>query len=127
MSKIIFILDTNIIIFTVAYQSYENDEDTEDGYMSKPTNMKILERDFEKLVLINRTRPTPCDREMYLYQLNYNNLEEKMNKPVKDCDRPFYVQLVNYTNMLMVVVDNTCAKEDVPMMSVDATEVQYNE
>ncbi|XP_030025164.1 voltage-dependent calcium channel subunit alpha-2/delta-3 isoform X4 [Manduca sexta] len=111
----------------VAYQSYENDEDTDDPYMSKPTNMKILERDFEKLVLINRTRPTPCDREMYLYQLDYNNLEEKMNKPVKDCDRPFYVQLVNYTNMLMVVVDNTCAKEDVPTMSVDATEVQYNE
>lgn len=89
--------------------------------------MRILERDFEKLVLINRTRPTPCDREMYLYQLEYNNLEQKLNKPLKDCDRPFYAQLVNYTNMLMIVVDATCAKEEVPIPSVEATEVQYNE
>ncbi|KAJ0182369.1 hypothetical protein K1T71_001738 [Dendrolimus kikuchii] len=111
---------------TVAYQSYENDEETDDPYMSKPPS-RNLERDFEKLVLINRTRPTPCDREMYLYQLNYTKLDEKLNKALKDCERPFYAQLVNYTNMLMIVVDATCPKEDAPGMSIDATEVQYNE
>lgn len=113
-------------MIAVSYQSYENDEETDDPYMSKPPNIRI-ERDFEKLVLINRTRPTPCDREMYLYQLDYNNLEQKLNKQLKDCDRPFYAQLVNYTNMLMVVVDATCAKDEVPILSVDALEVQYNE
>ncbi|XP_059050902.1 voltage-dependent calcium channel subunit alpha-2/delta-3 isoform X1 [Achroia grisella] len=103
----------------------EGDDDSEYSYMSKPTT-KNAERDFEKLVLINRTRPTPCDREMYLYQLNYNSLNDKLNKPMMNCSRPFYVQLVNYTNMLMVVVNGLCPREEVPI-SVDPTEVQYNE
>ncbi|XP_061385682.1 voltage-dependent calcium channel subunit alpha-2/delta-3 isoform X1 [Danaus plexippus] len=111
---------------SVAYHNYENDEDTDDPSMSKPPT-RILERDFEKLVLINRTRPTPCDREMYLYQLEYKNLDEKLNKPLRECERPFYAQLVNYTNMLLVVVDAMCAKVEVPMYSIDPTEVQYNE
>ncbi|CAH2102256.1 unnamed protein product [Euphydryas editha] len=110
----------------VAYQNYENDDETDDPSMSKPST-RMLERDFEKLVLINRTRPTPCDREMYLYQLEYKNLDEKLNKPVRECDRPFYAQLVNYTNMLLVVVDAMCAKVEVPIFSIDAIEVQYNE
>lgn len=110
----------------VAYQNYENDEDTDDPSMSKPPT-RMLERDFEKLVLINRTRPTPCDREMYLYQMDYKSFDEKLNKPVHECDRPFYAQLVNYTNMLLVVVDAMCAKVEVPIFSIDATEVQYNE
>lgn len=111
----------------MAYQSYENDEETDDPYMSKPPNVRVLERDFEKLVLINRTRPTPCDREMFLYQLEYNNLDEKLNKPVTECGRPFYAQHVNYTNMLMIVVDANCPRNDVAAMSIDATEVNYNE
>ncbi|CAH0695393.1 unnamed protein product [Spodoptera exigua] len=111
-----------------AYQSYENDEETDDPSMSKPPNMRVLERDYEKLVLINRTRPTPCDREMYLYQLtDYSNLDAKLNKPMTECSRPFYAQHVNYTNMLMIVVDANCPKEEVAAMSVDATEVNYNE
>ncbi|XP_022821586.1 voltage-dependent calcium channel subunit alpha-2/delta-3 isoform X3 [Spodoptera litura] len=112
-----------------AYQSYENDEETDDPSMSKPPNMRVLERDYEKLVLINRTRPTPCDREMYLYQLtDYSNLDAKLNVPVDDkCHRPFYAQHVNYTNMLMIVVDANCPKLEVAAMSVDATEVNYNE
>lgn len=93
----------------------------------KLTNVRVVERDFEKLVLINRTRPTPCDREMYLYQLDYNNLDQKLNKQLKDCDRPFYAQIVNYTNMLMVIVDATCPTVEVPILPVDATEVNYNE
>lgn len=118
---------TLISSFSTVYQIYENDEETDDPYMSNKPPSRILERDFEKLVLINRTRPTPCDREVYLYQLEYNNLDEKLNKPVNDCKRPFYAQVVNYTNMLLVVVDALCAKEEVPVLSVDATEVQYNE
>ncbi|XP_037866881.2 voltage-dependent calcium channel subunit alpha-2/delta-3 isoform X1 [Bombyx mori] len=119
--------DDDYVTPTVAYQSYENDEENDDSYMSKPTNMRTLERDFEKLVLINRTRPTPCDREMFLYQLEYSNLDAKLNKPVKDCERPFYAQLVNYTNMLMIVVDASCPREEASMSFIEATEVQYNE
>ncbi|XP_050666412.1 voltage-dependent calcium channel subunit alpha-2/delta-3 isoform X3 [Leptidea sinapis] len=110
----------------VAYQNYENDEETDDPSMFKPP-MRIHERDFEKLVLINRTRPTPCDREMYLYQMDCKNLDEKLNKPLNECTRPFYAQLVNYTNMLLIVVDAMCPKKDVSMPSIDPTEVQYNE
>ncbi|CAH0766301.1 unnamed protein product [Diatraea saccharalis] len=109
-----------------AYQIYENDEETDDPLL-KSTSKSVTERDIEKLVLINRTRPTPCDREMYLYQLDYNNLNDKLNKPIADCDRPFYVQLVNYTNMLMIVIDSVCPKEEVSILPVDPTEVQYNE
>lgn len=93
----------------------------------KNTNVRVVERDFEKLVLINRTRPTPCDREMYLYHLDYNNLDQKLNKQLKDCERPFYAQVVNYTNMLMVIIDATCPRVEVPIPPVDATEVNYNE
>ncbi|XP_069358648.1 voltage-dependent calcium channel subunit alpha-2/delta-3 isoform X5 [Maniola hyperantus] len=120
-----YTFDYEFVSTTGSYQ-YENDE-TDDPTMIKPATTRMLERDFEKLVLINRTRPTPCDREMYLYQLEYKNLDEKLNKPVKECDRPFYAQLVNYTNMLLVVVDAMCAKQDVPIYPIDATEVQYNE
>ncbi|XP_072941852.1 voltage-dependent calcium channel subunit alpha-2/delta-3 isoform X14 [Epargyreus clarus] len=119
--------DEEYVTPTVAYQNYENDEETDDLSMSKPHTTRIVERDFEKLVLINRTRPTPCDREMFLYQLDYKNLDEKLNKPSKACERPFYVQLVNYTNMLLVVVNGLCRVPDVPIIPVEATEVQYNE
>ncbi|XP_045494303.1 voltage-dependent calcium channel subunit alpha-2/delta-3 isoform X3 [Colias croceus] len=118
--------DDEFVTSTVAYQNYENDEDTDDPSMPKPPT-RIHERDFEKLVLINRTRPTPCDREMYLYQMDYKNLDAKLNKPLNECMRPFYAQLVNYTNMLLVVVDGMCAKKDVSIASIDPTEVQYNE
>lgn len=111
---------------TVTYQNYENDETLDDSFLLKPPS-RSQERDIEKLVLINRTRPTPCDREMYLYQLEYTNLDDKVNKQLKDCERPYYVQLVNYTNLLMVVIDALCPKEDVPILQVDATDVQYNE
>ncbi|KAJ2948102.1 hypothetical protein O0L34_g9898 [Tuta absoluta] len=111
-----------------AYQNYENDEETDDGmFNSNKPPSRAVERDFEKLVLINRTRPTPCDREMYLYQLEYNNLDDKLNKPMNDCKRPFYAQIVNYTNMLLVVVDALCPKEEVAIFTVDPTEVNYNE
>lgn len=112
----------------VAY-SYENDEDTDDPYgMSTSTSMRALtEREIEKLVLINRTRPTPCDKEMLLYQLDYNNLDEKLNKPLSQCGRPFYAQHVNYTNMLMIVIYENCPIDDTVAVSIDATEVQYNE
>lgn len=115
-----------IVLETVSYQNYENDETLDDPYLSKPPS-RILERDIEKLVLINRTRPTPCDREMFLYQLEYNNLDEKLNKPLRDCDRPYYVQVVNYTNLLLVVVDALCERPEVPSLQVQATEVDYNE
>ncbi|XP_050666415.1 voltage-dependent calcium channel subunit alpha-2/delta-3 isoform X6 [Leptidea sinapis] len=118
--------DDYYVTSTVAYQNYENDEETDDPSMFKPP-MRIHERDFEKLVLINRTRPTPCDREMYLYQMDCKNLDEKLNKPLNECTRPFYAQLVNYTNMLLIVVDAMCPKKDVSMPSIDPTEVQYNE
>ncbi|XP_048489046.1 voltage-dependent calcium channel subunit alpha-2/delta-3 isoform X2 [Plutella xylostella] len=120
-----FSFDDEFVTPTVAYQNYENDEMTDESFMSKPPS-RILERDFEKLVLINRTRPTPCDREMYLYQLDYNGLEHKLNKPLADCNRPFYVQLVNYTNLLLVVVDALCPREEAPVPSVDPVEVYYN-
>ncbi|XP_026319490.1 voltage-dependent calcium channel subunit alpha-2/delta-3 isoform X5 [Hyposmocoma kahamanoa] len=110
-----------------AYQNYEGDDDLDEGDMSNKPASKAVERDFEKLVLINRTRPTPCDREMYVYQLEYNNLDEKLNKPLNDCKRPFYVQLVNYTNMLLVVVDGLCPVEEVTVPGVEPTEVNYNE
>ncbi|GBP42126.1 hypothetical protein EVAR_21130_1 [Eumeta japonica] len=106
--------------------NFENEDSFDDSYLSKPTS-KVAERDFEKLVLINRTRPTPCDREMYLYQIDYNNIDEKLDKPVMNCDRPYYVQLVKYTNLLLIVADTLCPKEDVPLITVEATEVDYNE
>lgn len=116
-----------MFFFPAAYQNYEGDDDLDDSDMSNKPASKAVERDFEKLVLINRTRPTPCDREMFVYQLEYNNLDEKLNKPLNDCKRPFYVHLVNYTNMLLVVVDGLCPVEEVTVPGVDATEVNYNE
>ncbi|XP_061709139.1 voltage-dependent calcium channel subunit alpha-2/delta-3 isoform X2 [Cydia pomonella] len=122
----VYTFDDENVTPTVAYQNYENDEETDDPFLTKPPTARV-ERDFEKLVLINRTRPTPCDREMYLYQLDYSNLNEKLNKPLKECDRPFYAQLVNFTNMLLVVVDANCPKEEGSVFSVEPTEVLYNE
>lgn len=98
----------------------------DDSFYSKLPS-RNMERDIEKIVLINRTRPTPCDREMYLYHIDYTNLDEKLNKPLKDCEKPYYAQVVNYTNMLMIVVDAKCKKTDAPVLQVEASEVRYNE
>lgn len=80
-------------------------------------------------VMINRTRPQPCDMEVDLYQLEP---ESKRNPPPEDptghrCDtRPYWVQSIQYTNLLLVVVNTLCRQPERPM-NVIPSEIYYNE
>ncbi|XP_071450777.1 voltage-dependent calcium channel subunit alpha-2/delta-3 isoform X1 [Hetaerina americana] len=67
-------------------------------------------------LLINRTRPQPCDQEVDLYLLqhqliNSDKLHNKKN-PYKmssnQCNRPYVVQAITLSNLILVVVDELC-------------------
>ncbi|XP_071745577.1 voltage-dependent calcium channel subunit alpha-2/delta-3 isoform X39 [Lepeophtheirus salmonis] len=74
------------------------------------------------MTYINKTTPKPCDKRVFLYELN----DEKLYKPNKqtgkprpikgrlsnchnsECERPFSVQLIPHTNLMLIVADKLC-------------------
>eukprot|EP00096_Caligus_rogercresseyi_P006770 TRINITY_DN2360_c0_g1_i7.p1 TRINITY_DN2360_c0_g1~~TRINITY_DN2360_c0_g1_i7.p1 ORF type:complete len:691 (+),score=187.76 TRINITY_DN2360_c0_g1_i7:226-2298(+) len=74
------------------------------------------------MTYINKTTPKPCDKQVFLYELN----DEKLYKPNKatgkprpikgrlsnchnsECERPFSVQLIPHTNLMLIVADKLC-------------------
>ncbi|XP_046388062.1 voltage-dependent calcium channel subunit alpha-2/delta-3 isoform X1 [Ischnura elegans] len=66
-------------------------------------------------LLINRTRPQPCDQEVDLYLLQHQLItSDKGHKknpymmPSNHCIRPFVVQAITLSNLILVVVDDLC-------------------
>ncbi|XP_033611024.1 voltage-dependent calcium channel subunit alpha-2/delta-3 isoform X2 [Cryptotermes secundus] len=92
---------------------------------SEEQNMKPTEPPYEKLQ-INRTRPEPCDMEMDLYKLQYDNNRVFGKKAEEGCARPFVVQKINFSNMVLVVVDTLCPFLEEKKLSIAPTEVKYN-
>ncbi|KAK2724952.1 hypothetical protein QYM36_001414 [Artemia franciscana] len=91
---------------------------------------------------INKTRVRPCDREVDLYALQQEKLydsEKQQNKPLKgrlascsqstfgnQCGRSFTAHRIPHSNLILVVVDTLCPC-DSRKMSIEPTEVYYNE
>lgn len=88
-----------------------------------------MERIFNKL-LINRTRPQPCDRQLDLFTLaNASAWPQGIHLAMAGCERPFVAHSVPHSNLLLLVVDALCPQEE-PLHQHEVTltpeEVIYN-
>ncbi|CAH0395037.1 unnamed protein product [Bemisia tabaci] len=77
-------------------------------------------------VMINRTRPQPCDRQVWLYELLQEKLRKPRQTPASEC-RPFIAVNVPRSNLVMVVVNNLCRLEYTAPIDVIPTEVLYDD
>ncbi|XP_055687320.1 voltage-dependent calcium channel subunit alpha-2/delta-3 isoform X1 [Lutzomyia longipalpis] len=73
---------------------------------------KAKEPEFDRRVLINKTRPQPCDQIITLYQLNMDKEKTVFKKPASGCERPFVVTPISYSNLILLVVDTLCPISD---------------
>jgi voltage-dependent calcium channel alpha-2/delta-3 len=75
---------------------------------------KSKEQEFDKRVLINRTRPERCDKVITLYKLyRERTKEEKADKEMTaSCDRPFIVVPIPSSNMILVIASTLCSREN---------------
>ncbi|KAL3271275.1 hypothetical protein HHI36_021766 [Cryptolaemus montrouzieri] len=73
---------------------------------------KLNEKEFIAKYRIQKTKPEPCDTEMWIYTLVHyterNVSNSGYDKTMTDCSRPFIVQRVVNTNMVLLVVNNLC-------------------
>lgn len=90
---------------------------------------KSKEQEFDKRVLINRTRPERCDKIITLYQLSRPKEKEKsaFDMPMSSsCDRPFVVVPIPSSNMILVVASALCSTENpIPFIN-QPVEKHYN-
>lgn len=108
--------------------------DTEHEYETETTEQpsRLTEKEFDQRVIIKKTKPEPCDYEMWLYTLVHytekNFGSSGYNKAMTDdCTRPFIVQRVFSSNMILLVVNSVCwEKENTMAKMPDPVEVDYN-
>ncbi|XP_077284622.1 voltage-dependent calcium channel subunit straightjacket isoform X2 [Arctopsyche grandis] len=112
------------------YSTYDSETESinEGGGISKIPPSKAREREFDKSVMINRTRPTPCDQELWLYQLTHTDEEHSPYKnPAKGCKRPYVVQPIPYSNLVLIVIDSLCPQDELaPQLRLTASSVIHN-
>jgi len=84
-----------------------------------------------EMTYINKTRPKPCDKEAYLYELNETALVTQTplqgilrNCHESNCERPFSVTLIPNTNLVLVVADKNCPCYSTKV-SVEPVKVEY--
>jgi len=84
-----------------------------------------------EMTYINKTRPKPCDKEVYLYELNETALSKQTplqgilrNCHESNCERPFSATMIPNTNLVLVVADKNCPCYSTKI-SVDPVKVEY--
>ncbi|XP_033217847.1 voltage-dependent calcium channel subunit alpha-2/delta-3 isoform X2 [Belonocnema kinseyi] len=101
--------------------AYSNDEysaGSSDNENSQPPVAEIRdEKQFDNRVLIKRTRPQPCDKEVNLYLLNHTHRDYDVDSDSDNmCHRPYVVQPLELSNMLLLVIDTNCGNtNDFPL------------
>ncbi|KAJ8969624.1 hypothetical protein NQ317_002430 [Molorchus minor] len=74
------------------------------------------EKDLIRKYIIPKTKPGPCDNELWLYSLVHyterNISNSGYNKTMEGCSRPFIVQRVTGSNMILLVINNLCKVEE---------------
>jgi voltage-dependent calcium channel alpha-2/delta-3 len=87
---------------------------------------KSKEQEFDKRVLINRTRPERCDKIITLYKLyRERNKDEKAPPQEMTDDRPFIVVSIPSSNMILIVASTLASKENLPFVNIPV-EKHYN-
>jgi len=82
---------------------------------------KSKEQEFDKRVLINRTRPERCDKIITLYQLVRPKVKDDKDKEKSffdramsgSCDRPYIVLPIPNSNMILLVASTLCTESNV--------------
>ena len=94
---------------------------------------KSKEQEFDKRVLINRTRPERCDKVITLYQLFRPKEKDKTaERPsyetpmTNNCDRPFVVVQIPSSNMILIVASTLCSIENKRPFNNQPIEKHYN-
>ncbi|XP_062542723.1 voltage-dependent calcium channel subunit alpha-2/delta-3 isoform X3 [Armigeres subalbatus] len=119
------------IFFTIvnAYDEvpYDNQYDAmSDPDFEDPTAGRYKEPEFNK-VLINRTRPEPCDHVITLYELNNDADPTLYHKDAHQCERPYVVLPVPSSNLILLVLDTLCPlPSHVPVLTTWPVEHDYN-
>ena len=87
-------------------EKYENDDADETDLHDR-----VLEMTY-----INRTKPESCDKEVFLYHINWSMVEAGVPlhgtatcKKQTDCERSVEVAQVLHSNLVLVMVDASCA------------------
>ncbi|XP_059614107.1 voltage-dependent calcium channel subunit alpha-2/delta-3 isoform X2 [Phlebotomus argentipes] len=135
---VMFFLVELLILPTEAYNAYSYAADdlyypeSYDGFVL-PTEPyggqlpKAKEPEFDRRVLINKTRPETCDQVITLYQLNMEKEKTVFKKPASGCERPFVVTPISYSNLILLVVDTLCPISDPEIiLSTMAMNFDYN-
>lgn len=112
-------------------QSHEEQQDLEDN--EEPTNQpptKVNEKEFDQRLLIQKTKPEPCDKELYIYTLTHytsrNITKSRYNETMSnDCSRPFIIQPVVSSNMVLLVINKICPDSIVELPHVPV-QIDYN-
>jgi voltage-dependent calcium channel alpha-2/delta-3 len=106
-----------------------------DDYNPDPTERydvpasKSKEQEFDKRVLINRTRPERCDKVIKLFHLSRPKEKEKsaFDFPMSSsCDRPFIALPIPSSNMILVVASAICSREHHAPFIHQPVEKHYN-
>lgn len=95
---------------------------------------KSKEPEFDRRVLITRTRPERCDKSFTLYQLMRPTSKEKTAYDYgmsPNCKRPFIVIPISNTNLLLYVGNALCnnvkrSMDDLGVPSNQPIQVDYN-
>lgn len=120
------ILYCHFYYLSVAYDGDYSPDPTE-RYDMPATKSK--EQEFDKRVLINRTRPERCDKIITLYQLSRPKEKEKsaFDLPMTtSCDRPFVVVPIPSSNMVLIVASALCSAENPIPFNNQPVEKHYN-
>lgn len=107
------------------YDSYSYADPTE--RYDSPNKLK--DQEFDRRILINRTRPEKCDKIITLFQLrrpNENDGFKPYDKDMSsDCTRPFIVYPIQGTNMILVAASTLCG--DTGKIINKPNEIIYNQ
>lgn len=124
-----WLIKNNFISFVVSYDSADYSPDPTERYDMPPTKSK--EQEFDKRVLINRTRPERCDKIITLYQLNRPSEKETTayELPMSNsCDRPFMVLPIPASNLILVVASAICSQENpIPYINQPVEKKYHND
>ncbi|ERL90828.1 hypothetical protein D910_08174 [Dendroctonus ponderosae] len=112
---------------TIVSDHEEESESNDSDYEPEGLNDKA----FDETATMQKTKPEPCDNELYLYTLvHYSARDESSsgyNKTMGNCSRPFIVQRVSGSNMILLVINNLCQEQnDMFPPSPDPQQIDYN-
>lgn len=122
-----YLIKSSTYNIVVNYQDLYDQPDPTERY--DMPSAKSKEQDFDKRVLINRTRPERCDKIITLYQLMHYKDKDKSvySLPMSaDCARPFIVTTIPNSNMILLVTNSLCAPRDAVTFNNQPVEKHYH-